>query len=176
MGEAKVGAEFVKHEFDEAIAIQRTIVDAEGQLEQSHPEADAKKVLRQGRREDEKYLAELERLGREHGATGKVEEIAGGLKQLMTESLENAKDGVWSEVYEAHAVLLNLKRKQQDSASAMVKMGRTLKDTELRDAATAFEKGTKAHANELATSLAALAVKIATEGRNGNERRATARR
>ena len=168
MGEAKVGPEFVKHEFDEAIAIQRCIVDAEGQLQESHTEAEAKKVLRQGQREDEKYLQKLEQLGRQHGATGKVEEIAGGLKQLMEESLENAKDGVESEVYEAHAVLLNLKRKQQDSASAMVKMGRELKDTELRDAASEFEKGTKEHANELATQLAALAVKIATQGQDGS--------
>ena len=29
MGEAKVGEEFIKHEFDEAIAIQQCIVDAE---------------------------------------------------------------------------------------------------------------------------------------------------
>ena len=32
MGEAKTGEAFVKHEFDEAIAIQQVIVDAETKL------------------------------------------------------------------------------------------------------------------------------------------------
>ena len=32
MGEAKTGEAFIKHEFDEAIAIQRCIVDAEHSL------------------------------------------------------------------------------------------------------------------------------------------------
>ena len=37
MGEAKVGEAFIKHEFDEAIAIQQCIVDAETTLATSPP-------------------------------------------------------------------------------------------------------------------------------------------
>jgi hypothetical protein len=162
MGQAKMGTEFVKHELDEAIAIQRTIVQAEEQLSQSHPEPEAKKSLEQGLKQDQKFLKELERLGGKHGATGEVEEVAGGLQELMQITLETASQAD-SEAYEAHAVLLNLKRKQQDSASAMLKIAREMKDTDMRDAAQEFERGTKESANELATQLAALAVKIATQ-------------
>ncbi len=162
MGQSKMGTEFVKHELDEAIAIQRTIVQAEEQLSQSHPEPEAKKSLEQGLKQDQKFLKELERLGGKHGATGEVEEVAGGLQELMQITLETASQAD-SEAYEAHAVLLNLKRKQQDSASAMLKIAREMKDTDMRDAAQEFERGTKESANELATQLAALAVKIATQ-------------
>jgi hypothetical protein len=162
VGQAKMGTEFVKHELDEAIAIQRTIVQAEEQLSQSHPEPEAKKSLEQGLKQDQKFLKELERLGGKHGATGEVEEVAGGLQELMQITLETASQAD-SEAYEAHAVLLNLKRKQQDSASAMLKIAREMKDTDMRDAAQEFERGTKESANELATQLAALAVKIATQ-------------
>jgi hypothetical protein len=171
MAQAKVGPEFVKHELDEAIAIQRTIVQAEQQLSQSHPSPDAKKSLEQGLKQDQKFLKELERLGGKHGATGEVEEVAGSLQQLMETTLQSATEAK-SEAYEAHAVLLNLKRKQQDSAAAMLKMAREMKDTEMRDAAQEFEKGTKESANELATQLAALAVTIAT--RDGASRQARA--
>jgi hypothetical protein len=80
----------------------------------------------------------------------------------MQTTLETASQAD-SEAYEAHAVLLNLKRKQQDSAAAMLKIAREMKDTDMRDAAQEFERGTKESANELATQLAALAVKIATQ-------------
>src|SRR5690554_344935 len=69
MGEAKIGEEFIKHELDEAIAIQRTIVDAAQQLSESHPFDEAKRVIKTGLKEDRRYLTELEKLGREHGAT-----------------------------------------------------------------------------------------------------------
>ena len=163
MAEAKVGEEFIKHEFNEAIAIQRTIVEAEQQLAEQHPEPESQKLIRQSLKNSEKFLKELERLGGKHGATGEVEEVAGSMQELMRTTLETAGQAE-SEAYEAHAVLLNLKRKQQDSAAAMLKMAREMKDTELRDAAQEFEKGTKESANELATQLAALAVRIATEG------------
>jgi len=162
VAEAKMGEQFIKHELDEAIAIQQCIVDAEQQLSQSHPEADAKRVMKTSLREDEKFLKELQKLGKPLGATGEVEEVAGGLKQLMEQTLQSAGEAE-SEAYEAHAVLLNLKRKQQDSAAAMLKMAREMKNTEMRDAAQAFEKGTKESANELASQLANLAVKIATQ-------------
>ena len=169
MGEAKVGQEFITHEFDEAIAIQRTIVEAEQQLSEVHPFPEAKTLIGKGLKEDQKFLKELETLGREHGATGKAEEVAESLSTLMREAAQKATEAE-SEAYEAHAVLLNLKRKQQDSASAMLKMARAQKDTKMRDAAQAFEKGTKESANELATSLAAFAVQIATQGQQGASR------
>ncbi len=166
MGGAKVGPEFIKHELDEAIAIQRTIVTAEEGLSTSHPEAASKRAIERFLKQDQKFLEKLEQLGQEHGATGEVEEVAGGMQELMQTTLESAAEAP-SEAYEAHAVLLNLKRKQQDSASAMVKIARELKDTEMRDAAVEFEKGTRESANELADQLAALAVKIATEEKVG---------
>ena len=57
---------------------------------------------------------------------------------------------------------LNLKRKQQDSAAAMLKIAREMDDTELRDAAAEFGKVTKASAQALADELATFAVQIAT--------------
>jgi hypothetical protein len=162
MGEAKVGPEFIKHELDEAIAIQRTIVTAEEQLSTSHPEAESKRLIERYLKQDQKFLEKLEQLGQEHGATGEVEEVAGSMQELMQTTLETAAQAP-SEAYEAHAVLLNLKRKQQDSAGAMIKIAREMKNTEMRDAAAEFEKATKESANELADQLAALAVKIATE-------------
>jgi hypothetical protein len=166
MSEAKFGSEFITHEFDEAISIQRTIVKAEEKLSEVHPEAAAKRSIKRGLKEDQRFLKQLEKLGSEHGATGKTEEVAGGLQELMHKTLETAAEAE-SETYEAHAVLLNLKRKQQDSAAAMLKMARTMKDTEMRDAAQAFERGTRESAKELATLLADLAVRIATQGENG---------
>jgi hypothetical protein len=163
MAEAKVGPEFIKHELDEAIAIQRTIVEAEQRLGKVHPEAESKRYIEQCLKEDEKFLQQLEQLGQQHGATGEVEEVAGSMQELMQTTLETAEEAE-SEAYEAHAVLLNLKRKQQDSASAMVKIAREMKDTEMRDAAVGFEKATKTSANELAGQLATLAVRIATDG------------
>jgi hypothetical protein len=170
MGEAKVGPEFIKHELDEAIAIQRTIVDAETKLAPVHPQAAVKRSLQQGLKEDQRFLRELERLGKIHGANGKVEEVAGSLQELMQTTLKTATDAE-SEAYEAHAVLLNLKRKQQDSAAAMLKIARRMKDTDMRDSAIAFERGTKASAKELAGQLATLAVQIATKGANGKAAR-----
>jgi hypothetical protein len=168
MGEAKVGPEFITHEFDEAISIQRTIVEAEERLASVHPQPEAKRLMQRGLKEDQKFLRQLEQLGKQHGATGKTEEVAGGLQQLMQTTLQSAQEAE-SEAYEAHAVLLNLKRKQQDSASAMLKMARTMKDTKMRDAAQAFEKGTRESAKELADQLAMLAVQIATQGGNGRQ-------
>ena len=167
MGEAKAGKEFITHEFDEAIAVQRTIVDAEEQLSQRHPYPAAKTALKQSLKEDKQDLKELEKLGREHGATGKVEEVAGGLQQLMIETVSKAAEAE-SEAYEAHAVLLNLKRKQQDSAGAMIKIARAQKDSKMRDAAKAFEKGTRESAKALAEQLASFAVVIAGKGQGGN--------
>jgi hypothetical protein len=162
MAEAKVGDAFIKHEFDEAIAIQQTIVDAEQQLSKTHPQQDAKRLIETTLKEDKQFLQKLEQLGRQHGASGEVEDVAGGLRQLMHETMKKA-DKAESEAYEAHAVLLNLKRKQQDSASAMLKMAREMDDKEMRDAAQEFHKAQKDSSQELSDSLAAFAVRIATQ-------------
>ncbi|HEX7195490.1 MAG TPA: hypothetical protein VF364_01510, partial [Candidatus Limnocylindria bacterium] len=67
-----------------------------------------------------------------------------------------------SEAYEAHAVLLNLKRKQQDSADALIKIARDRKDTDMRDTAMKMKKEIKTGADGLAKSLADFAVRIAS--------------
>lgn len=154
------GTEFIKHEFDEAIAIQRSIVEAGKALSTSHPVADAKRQIKSDLRTDEKHLKELEKLGKPWGASGKREEVAESLGKLASETAKKAGEEE-SEAYEAHAVLLNLKRKQQDSADAMLKIARDQKDTKLRDAATAMKKEVKASADGLAKSLADFAVRIA---------------
>ncbi len=160
MGEAKYGDEFITHEFDEAIAIQQAIVDGAEKLTTAHSRPASKRLIKTALREDEKFLKELRRLGKKHDATGKVEGVALALKELMDETAQSAADAP-SESYEAHAVLINLKRKQQDSAAAMIKIAREHKDTELRTAATEFGKVTKARAQELADDLALFAVEIA---------------
>ena len=161
MGEAKYGDEFITHEFDEAIAIQQAIVDGAEKLTTAHSRAASKRLIKAALREDEKFLRELRRLGKKHDATGKVEGVALALKELMDETAQSAAEAP-SESYEAHAVLINLKRKQQDSAGAMLKIAREQKDTELRTAATAFGRATKASAQELADDLALFAVEIAS--------------
>ena len=162
MGEAKVGEEFIKHEFDEAIAIQQCIVDAESSLSTAHPSAAAKRAIKSSLAADEKYLRQLKQLGKQHGATGEIEDVAGGLKELMDSTLEKAtSEGNDSDFYEAHAVLLNLKRKQWDSAGGMLAIARDQKDTALRDAAKSFQAGQKETSTALTKELAAYAVQIA---------------
>ena len=170
MSEAKTGKEFITHELDEAIAVQRAIVKAEESLSREHPSASAKRALKTSLKEDRGFLRQLETLGRRYGASGKAEEVAQALDQLMTETSEKAAEAD-SEAYEAHAVLLNLKRKQQDSGSAMLKIARAVKDTEMRDAAREFATATKASAQLLATELADFAVTIATADGNGSRSR-----
>ena len=166
MGEAKFGEEFVTHEYDEAIAVQRSIVEAETTLSTKHPMASAKTAIKTALTEDKDFLAQLVKLGKPHGATGKVEDVAEGLGDLMTETLETAtEEGADSDYYEAHAVLLNIKRKQMDSAGGMLEIAKATKDAELRTAATAFGKAQKASCEVLAAQLAAYAAKIATASR-----------
>jgi hypothetical protein len=169
MGEAKYGDEFVTHEFDEAIAIQQAIVDGAGALSTAHTRPDSRKVIKSELRGDEKYLKELKRLGKRHDATGKAEGVAAAMKSLMEETAGSAKEAP-SESYEAQAVLIALKRKQQDSASAMLKIARDQKDTELRDAALAFGKTIKASAQTLADDLAVFATEIAGRKRTTRAR------
>ena len=128
----------------------------------THPVATAKRAIKSALAADEKYLKQLQTLGKPHGATGEVEDVAGGLKELMESTLEKATtEGNDSDYYEAHAVLLNLKRKQWDSAGGMVAIARDQKDTKLRDAAKDFQAGQKVTSTALTKELAAYAVQIA---------------
>ena len=76
MGEAKVGEEFITHEYDEAIAVQQCIVDAETTLSTKHPVARPRPPS--GPRSRGQGLPDqLKALGKPHGATGKIEDVAG---------------------------------------------------------------------------------------------------
>src|SRR3712207_4724679 len=77
MAEAKMGEQFVTHELDEAIAIQRAIVDAEEKLGKDHPRPQAQQLIKSNLESDRKFLQQLEKLGKTKGATGKAEEVAG---------------------------------------------------------------------------------------------------
>ena len=160
------GTEFIKHEFDEAIAIQQSIVEAGKRLTRAHPVPEVKQQLEKDLKLDQQHLDKLQKFGRPFGAQGKREEVAGALATLAEETSQKA-DSEESEAYEAHAVLLNLKRKQQDSAESIIKIARDRKETELRDAATQMKKEIKAGADGLAKSLSQFAVRIASaESRN----------
>lgn len=154
------GTEFIKHEFDEAIAIQESIIDSGKALSTKHPVASVKRQLASDLKTDQRHLAQLQKFGKKYGASGKREEVAGALASLAEETAQKAASEK-SEAYEAHAVLLNLKRKQQDSADAVIKIARDRKETELRDAAMTMRKEIKASADDLAKSLANFAVEIA---------------
>jgi hypothetical protein len=155
------GTEFIKHEFDEAIAIQQSIVESGTALSASHPVAAVKRQLKSDLMTDREHLTRLQKFGKPFGAAGKREEVAKSLGELAAETSKKAGTEE-SEAYEAHAVLLNLKRKQQDSADAMIKIARDRKETDLRDAATKMKKEIKSSADDLAKSLADFAVRIAS--------------
>jgi hypothetical protein len=155
------GTEFIKHEFDEAIAIQQSIVESGSTLSTSHPVAAVKRQIKSDLKTDREHLARLQQLGRPFGAAGKREEVAQSLGQLASETSKKAGDEE-SEAYEAHAVLLTLKRKQQDGADGLIKIARDRKETELRDAATKMKREIKSSADDLAKSLADFAVRIAS--------------
>lgn len=155
------GTEFITHEFDEAIAIQQTIVASGKKLASSHPVAAVKRQIKTDLTVDQRHLSQLQKFGKPFGAMGKREEVAEALSSLAEETAEKAGSEE-SEAYEAHAVLLNLKRKQQDSADALIKIARDRKETDLRDAATQMKKEIKASADGLGKSLADFAVRIAS--------------
>ena len=161
MSEAKFGRDFIKHEFDEAISIQSAMVETARALADAHPEPAARRLIKGMVRDDERQLRQLEELGKQYGASGKFEDVATSLRDLARATTKSASEAE-SEAYEAHAVLLTLKRKQQDSAGAVLKIARALKDTDTRDAARTMLRETKAAAQALASSLADFAVVIAT--------------
>jgi ABC-type enterochelin transport system substrate-binding protein len=155
------GQEFIKHEFDEAIAIQDAICAAGDTLSTKHPVAGVKRQLKSGLAADRRHLKELQKYGKPYGAAGKREEVADALSSLAEETTKKA-GAEQSEAYEAHAVLLNLKRKQQDSADALIKIARREKNAELRTAATKMKREIKSSADQLAKSLSDFAVRIAS--------------
>lgn len=161
MSEAKQGREFIKHELDEAIAFQSVIVETGRSLGKSHPHAESRRLIKGMVASDERHLRELQRIGKPFGATGKEEEVVSAMAALARETAEKAGEAE-SEAYEAHAVLLTLKRKQQDGAAAVLKIARSLKDTDMRDSAQQMLRDTKAAAQELADALATFAVRIAS--------------
>jgi hypothetical protein len=161
------GQAFIRHEFDEAIAVQQAIVHGAGELAQVHPLADGQKQLRTVARESERWLQRLQKRGQEFGATGKKEEVAGAIDELATTTMEHARTGTPSEVYEAQAVVLNAIRKQQDSAGSIVKIARSLKDREMASEAREMQKACKSAADELAKNLTELAVVIARDESGG---------
>ena len=162
MGEAKTGQEFIRHEFDEAISVHQAIVEAERILADAHPMREAKTAIGKMLKDDEACLQELRQLGERFGATGKAEEVAAAMADLSKATTKSAEEAP-SEAYEAHAVLLAMLRKQQDSASAVAKIAGEIDDREVKTAATKMQKAVTAEADELATLLAKLAVDIATE-------------
>jgi hypothetical protein len=171
MAETVVGEDFVKHELNEAIAIQAAIIEAERELSKAHPIKETQDAIRGVMREDERLLKDLRDLGKPFGATGEVEEIAAELSGLLQETVKKATGGSESDAYEAHAVLLTAKRKQQDAAGSILKMGRAMKRNELRDAAAVMQKIQKDSSEELAKRLTDLAVQIATRERAAAGRR-----
>ena len=170
MSEAKQGTEFIKHEFDEAIAIQQSICECGRTLAEEHPLEDARAELRQMLKKDEEHLRKLQTLGKPFGATGEKEEVALAFEELGTEVSQTAKGGPESEKYELHAVVLNMKRKQQDSAQAMTKIARKMKDQKLVDEFSTMQKEIKQSADAMAKSLSELALQIATQGMPTNGR------
>jgi hypothetical protein len=155
------GQEFVTHEFDEAIAIQQAIVAGSERLSREHPWAEARRLIQSSLRQNRSQLTELQKYGKKFGAAGKREEVADALARLMEETAAKASSED-SEAYEAQAVLINLKRKQQDSADAVHKMARDMGDTELRDSALTMKRAIKRSADELAKNLSQFAVRIAS--------------
>jgi len=162
---AREGQDFIKHEFDEAIAIQQSIVECERQLAEVHPMEATRSELQKMLKTDEKALSQLEQLGGQYGATGEREEVAQHMEELGAEVAGNAKNGPDSEKYEMHAVVLTMKRKQQDSATAMAEIAKKIGDTKMQEAATRFQKDTREAADQLARSLTHLAVDLASRGR-----------
>jgi hypothetical protein len=159
-GAMPAGRKFITHEFDEAIAIQRAIVDAERALTESHPIGKVKRQLKADLRVDRRHLDQLLELGHVYDATGKREEVAGALASLADETVKKAA-AADSEAYEAHAVLLTLKRKQQDSAQALIKIARELDERDVGHAISAMKRDVKRSADALGKHLADFALRIA---------------
>jgi hypothetical protein len=165
MVHAREGQSFIKHEFDEAIVIQQAIVQAERDLSKEHPLPAAKEAMGAMLRRDEEQLRKLESVGKRFGAQGKEkDDVSTGMDELVQKTAQTAKGGPDSEKYELHAVLLTLKRKQQDASDAIVQVAREMGDEEMKQAAMEMHKETQASADELSKLLGKLAVDLAQRG------------
>jgi hypothetical protein len=159
------GTAFITHEYDEGIAIQEAVVAAAAELAEKHSQRDARQAIKSALAVDRRQLEELRALGKPHGAKGKQEDVARGMASLMDKTLRKAvaKERDDSDIYEAHAVLLSLKRKQLDSAGGMSKTASERGDRKAAAAHRRHLRELKAATKELSDSLAAFAVVIATE-------------
>ena len=160
------GKEFIKHEFDEGIEIQKNIVEAGKELAGVHPVPAAREALKALQPVAEQQLETLQSYGALFGAKGKKEEVVRGMESLMKKVLTNAKEKgkeEESEAYEAHAVLLSLHRKQQDSAPAMVKIAEELGDKKMAAAGRKMKRELDASTKQLGELLSDFAVRIAKQ-------------
>ena len=160
------GKPFIKHEFDEAIEIQKNIVEAGQELAKVHPVPAARTALKEMGPIAEQHLETLQSFGALFNAKGKKEDVVKGMENLMNKVLTKAKEKgkeEESEAYEAHAVLLSLHRKQQDSAPAVVKIAEELGDKRMATAGRKMKRELDAATKELSELLADFAVRIATQ-------------
>ena len=157
------GRPFIKHEFDEAIEIQRNIVESGRELAEAHPVPAARTALKEMGPIAEQHLETLESFGALFDARGKKEDVVKGMEGLMKKVLTKAKEKgkeEESEAYEAHAVLLSLHRKQQDSAPAVVKIAEELGDKKMAAAGRKMKRELDVATKELGELLADFAVRI----------------
>lgn len=164
MAEQRQGQSFVKHEFEEAITIQQAIVEGERELSQSAGLPEAQEQIKAALPKDEECLKRLQQFGQQFGVDGAKDPISSAMEQLMQESGQSASKGPESEKYEAQAVLLTLKRKQTDAAGAIAEIAKQMGNPELKAAAIEIQKAMKSSADDLASSLAKLAVTISRQG------------
>lgn len=159
------GREFIKHEFDEAIEMQKNIVSSAKELAGAHPLASSRAALKELQPTVEAQLETLESFGALFDAKGKKEDVVKGMETLMKKMLSKAteKDAEDSDVYEAHAVLLGLLRKQQDSAPAVYAIAQEREDRKLAAAARKMKRELDAGTKTLQEELAKFAVHIAKQ-------------
>ena len=160
------GRPFIKHEFDEAIEIQRNIVESGKELASVHPVPAARTALKELGPVAEQHLETLESFGALFNARGKKEDVVKGMEGLMKKVLTKAKEKgkeEESEAYEAHAVLLSLHRKQQDSAPAVVKIAEELGDKKMAAAGRKMKRELDSATKQLSEVLSDFAVRIATQ-------------
>ncbi|HET7767664.1 MAG TPA: hypothetical protein VFN74_02745 [Chloroflexota bacterium] len=160
------GKPFIKHEFDEAIEIQKTIILAGEELAKAHPVAEARTALKELAPIAEQHLETLQSFGAHFNARGKKEDVVKGMENLMNKVLTKAKEKgkeEESEAYEAHAVLLSLHRKQQDAAPAVIKIAEELGDKRLATAGRKMKRELDSSTKQLSELLSDFAVRIATQ-------------
>jgi hypothetical protein len=98
------GTQFIKHEFDEAIAIQRSIVDSATKLSTSHPVGEVKRQIKAGLRTDERHLRDLQKFGKPFGAYEALTAVLAAMPRGSTvRSGPAGSDEVDAEAWEAAA-------------------------------------------------------------------------